>query len=328
MITETQIDTIVEELFATLEFPQFPSGLYDPLRYMIQLGGKRIRPRLCLTTFSLFKDDFTETVLFPAAALEVFHSFTLIHDDMMDKADIRRGRPTVYVKWGDNTGILSGDVMCIESYRLLSHSPKESLPEVLSLFTGTAAKVCQGQQYDMEFETREDVTMQEYIKMIGLKTAVLIACSAKMGALVAGAGKTECDACYSYGYDLGVAFQIADDYLDTFGDTKVFGKAIGGDILNNKKTWLLIKAFEKADDTVKSELAAAMQLPSETKEEKQKKIETVKSIYVKLGVDEDAKYEILKYHSSAMSHVEPLELSKFKFEMLRRYADKLVGRTS
>ena len=242
MIQENLIDSAIRELFDNLTFTQEPRGLYDPLRYMMEIGGKRIRPRLCLTAYALYKDSFCEEVLSPAAAMEVFHSFTLIHDDIMDKADVRRGVPTVYRKWDENTAILSGDVMSIESYKLIAKAPAEIVPKALELFSKTAAEVCEGQQYDMEFEDMEFVPMDDYLKMIGLKTAVLIACSAKMGALVAGASEHEAELLYKYGYDLGIAFQIADDWLDTYGDPKVFGKAIGGDILNNKKSWLMTRA--------------------------------------------------------------------------------------
>ena len=194
---------------------------------MMEIGGKRIRPRLCLLAYSLFKDGFTEEILSPAAALEVFHSFTLIHDDIMDKADVRRGMPTVYKKWDENTAILSGDVMSIESYKMIAKAPAAVLPEVLKLFSNTAAEVCEGQQYDMDFENMELVPMTDYLKMIGLKTAVLIACAAKMGALIGGASAEEADLLYKFGYDIGLAFQITDDWLDTYGDPAVFGKAIG-----------------------------------------------------------------------------------------------------
>ena len=187
MITQQQIEATLKAMFEDLTFRQEPEGLYDPLRYMIKIGGKRVRPRLCLTVFSLFKDEFTQEILSPAAALEVFHSFTLIHDDIMDKADVRRGVPTVYKKWDENTAILSGDVMSIESYRLIAKAPAKALPKVLELFSVTAAQVCEGQQYDMDFENLEQVEMEDYMKMVGLKTAVLIACSAKMGALIADA---------------------------------------------------------------------------------------------------------------------------------------------
>lgn len=323
MIQETHIETAIKEMFAGLRFTQEPAGLYDPLRYMIEIGGKRIRPRLCLTAYSLYKDSFSEEILTPAAAIEVFHSFTLIHDDIMDKADVRRGVPTVYKKWDENTAILSGDVMSIESYRMIAKAPAAVLPAVLELFSTTAAQVCEGQQYDMDFEDLPQVPMADYLKMIGLKTAVLIACSAKMGALIAGASEKDADLLYKFGYDLGIAFQIADDWLDTYGDPKVFGKAIGGDITNNKKSWLLTRALEK-DGT--GRLADAMAMPVSTEAEKTVKIDVVKSIYDELGVGEEALAEIRKYHEQALSYAEQLNLDRPGFEMLHRYADMLSGR--
>ena len=202
MIQENHIDAALKELFENLKFTDEPKGLYDPLRYMMEIGGKRIRPRLCLTAYSLFKDNLNQSVLGPAAALEVFHSFTLIHDDIMDKADVRRGVPTVYRKWDENTAILSGDVMSIESYKLIAKAPAEVLPEALNLFSKTAAEVCEGQQYDMDFEDMDCVPMSDYMQMIGLKTAVLIACSAKMGAVIAGASSEDAERLYNYGYNL------------------------------------------------------------------------------------------------------------------------------
>ena len=323
MIQENHIDSTIKELFDNLTFTQEPAGLYDPLRYMIEIGGKRIRPRLCLTAYALFKDTFNEGILTPAAAIEVFHSFTLIHDDIMDKADVRRGVPTVYRKWDENTAILSGDVMSIESYRMVAKAPAETLPEVLALFTKTAAEVCEGQQYDMEFEDCEFVPMTDYMKMIGLKTAVLIACSAKMGALIAQAPEASCDLLYRYGYDLGLAFQVADDWLDTYGDPAVFGKAIGGDILNNKKSWLLTRALEKAGT---ERFAAALAMPIETDEEKEAKIAAVKGLYEELEVGKEALEEIQKLHSQAMAYVDRLNIGKLKTELLHRYADMLLGR--
>ena len=324
MIKETHIEATLKEMFANLKFTKEPSGLYDPLRYMIEIGGKRIRPRLCLTAYALYKDSFTEEILTPAAAIEVFHSFTLIHDDIMDKADVRRGVPTVYKKWDENTAILSGDVMSIESYKMIAKAPARTLPAVLELFSTTAAQVCEGQQYDMDFEDLDQVPMADYLKMIGLKTAVLIACSAKMGALIAGASQKDADLLYKFGYDLGLAFQIADDWLDTYGDPAVFGKAIGGDILNNKKSWLLTRALEK-DGT--SRLADAMAMPIATDEEKASKIATVKAIYDELEVGQEATCEIKRLHSQAMQYVEDLNLGNIRSEMLHRYADMLLGRT-
>ena len=325
MIQETQIETAIKELFEELTFTAQPAGLYDPLRYMMEIGGKRIRPRLCLTTYALYKDELGEDILSPAAALEVFHSFTLIHDDIMDKAPVRRGVPTVYKKWDENTAILSGDVMSIESYKLIAKAPADVLPQALELFSATAAQVCEGQQYDMDFEDMESVPMTDYLKMIGLKTAVLIACSAKMGAIIAGAGERECDLLYKFGYDLGLAFQIADDWLDTYGDPAIFGKSIGGDILNNKKTWLLTRAFEKAGE-MKGDLLAAMEMPMNTDEEKAAKIRAVKDIYDALGVEEEAKQEIARLHGQAMESVAALELPADAAALLHNYASKLIGR--
>lgn len=326
MTQESHIDTALKELFDNLRFSEEPKGLYDPLRYMIEIGGKRIRPRLCLTTYSLFKDGFPENILGPAAALEVFHSFTLIHDDIMDKADVRRGVPTVYRKWDENTAILSGDVMSIESYKLIAKAPAEVLPEALGLFSKTAAEVCEGQQYDMDFEDLECVPMSDYLKMIGLKTAVLIACSAKMGAVVAGAPEEACELLYRYGYDLGLAFQIADDWLDTYGDPAVFGKAIGGDIVNNKKSWLMTRAFEKAGE-MREDLLAAMAMPVHTGEHRSAKIDAVKGIYDRLGVGEEAKQEIIRLHDQAMGYIAQLGLAPEKAALLENYAKKLIGRT-
>jgi geranylgeranyl diphosphate synthase type II len=327
MIQENHIDLALKELFEKLNFTPEPAGLYDPLRYMIQIGGKRIRPRLCLTAYALYKDQFREEILTPAAAIEVFHSFTLIHDDIMDKADVRRGVPTVYRKWDDNTAILSGDVMSIESYKMIAKAPASVLPQVLDLFNKTAAEVCEGQQYDMDFEDMDVVPMSDYMKMIGLKTAVLIACAAKMGAIIAQAPEESCDLLYKYGYDLGLAFQVADDWLDTYADPKVFGKAIGGDILNNKKNWLTTRAFEKAEGQMREDLSAAMSMPVETEEQKAAKIAAVKDIYAALEIGEEAKQEIVRLHNQAMNYITQLGLEPEKSELLENYAKKLLGRT-
>ena len=325
MIQERHIEEALKELFSGLKFTAEPAGLYDPLRYMMQIGGKRIRPRLCLTAYALFKDAFSDEILSPAAALEVFHSFTLIHDDIMDKADVRRGVPTVYRKWDENTAILSADVMSIESYKLLAKAPASILPQALELFSKTAAEVCEGQQYDMDFENMESVPMEDYLKMIGLKTAVLIACSAKMGALIGGASAEQCELLYKFGYDLGLAFQIADDWLDTYGDPAVFGKAIGGDIVNNKKTWLLTKAFEKAGD-MREDLLAAMSIPVSTDEHKAAKVEAVKGIYDALGIGDGATREIIRLHGQALGYLAQLGFSPEAEALLRNYAAALIGR--
>ena len=323
-MTETQINELVKRLFDGIEFTREPAGLYDPLRYMIAIGGKRIRPRLCLTAYSFFSDTFAEGILAPASALEVFHSFTLMHDDIMDRSPLRRGVPTVWKKWNEDTAILSGDVMLIDAYQRIAKAPHAVLDRVMALFSRTAAQVCDGQQYDMEFESLQEVPMEEYNKMIGLKTAVLLACSAAMGALIGGASQAECDALYQYGYELGMAFQVADDYLDAFGDEKVFGKPIGGDIVNGKKSWLTVRTLEKAPD--KAGFLAAFALPADTPEQKAAKIAAVKEIYLQNGVDADAKAEIVRFTERAMQAVSGVGFSPLKLETLHRFAERLVGR--
>lgn len=324
MIEKRIIDGAIESLFAGIRFTQEPVGLYDPLRYMISIGGKRIRPKLCLLSYSLFKDSLGEEVLEPAAALEVFHTFTLIHDDIMDRSALRRGMPTVWKKWCEDTAILSGDVMLIDAYKRIAKAPEAVVPEVLDLFSATAAEVCEGQQLDMEFETRDDIAMDMYEKMIGLKTAVLIACSAKMGALVAGASGEECDALYRYGYELGMAFQVADDYLDAYGDEKVFGKPIGGDIINGKKSWLTVRTLQKCTD--REAFIKDFNTPAGNRGEEMAKIERIRSIYDALGVPGDAKKEIVKYSGRAMEALDALGLGAEERSLLGEFAEKLVGR--
>jgi len=324
MLKETEINALVKQIFDEIRFTQEPAGLYDPLRYMIEIGGKRIRPRLCLTTYSFYSDTFDESIFSPAAALEVFHSFTLMHDDIMDRSPLRRGMPTVWKKWNEDTAILSGDVMLIDAYRRVSQAPRASLMRVMPLFSRTAAQVCAGQQYDMEFESRPEIPMADYNMMIGLKTAVLLACSAAMGAIIGGASEQESDALYNYGYELGMAFQVADDYLDAFGDEKVFGKPIGGDIVNGKKSWLTVRTLEKTAD--KAAFLAAFALPADTPEQKAAKIAAVKEIYLQNGVDADAKAEIVRFTDRALQAAAGAGFGSVKTEVLRRFAEKLVGR--
>lgn len=324
MITDAAIDIAVKKLFDEIEFTKEPAGLYDPLRYMIAIGGKRIRPRLCMIAYALFKDELGDELLQPASALEVFHSFTLIHDDIMDRSPLRRGVPTVWKKWNSDTAILSGDVMLIDAYRRIAMAPASCHAEVLGLFTKTAAEVCDGQQFDMDFENEAQVPMADYMKMIGLKTAVLIACAAKMGALIAGASQKDADALYEYGYQLGLAFQVADDYLDAYGDEKVFGKPIGGDIVNDKKSWMVIRALEKASD--RHALLEKMAMPSETEEQRKAKIDAVKAVYDAEGVAEDAKSEIARLTGLALAALERLDVPSERIQMLHRFADSLIGR--
>ena len=329
MIEEHILDRAVADLFSGISFPQEPSGLYDPLRYMIAIGGKRLRPKLCLLTYSLFRDTLDETILEPAAGLEVFHTFTLIHDDIMDRSPMRRGCDTVWKKWSEDTAILSGDVMCIDSYRRIAQAPAAVLGPVLALFTRTAAEVCEGQQLDMDFESVPQVPMEDYMKMIGLKTGVLIACAAQMGALIGGAAPEVADRLYEYGYQMGLAFQVADDYLDTYGDAAVFGKPIGGDIVNNKKSWLLTRALEKL--SCKDALLKAMDLPVGTADERAAKIAAVRAIYDAAGVGDDARAEVRRLSDCALAAIRSLDAATghsgdAAYRRLADFADRLVSR--
>ena len=319
MINEAHVEAALKELFDNIEFTDEPARLYDPLRFMISIGGKRLRPRLCLTTYALYKDSFDESVLQPAAGLEVFHSFTLIHDDIMDKSPVRRGMPTVWTKWGEDGAILSGDVMCIDSYKRVAKAPAKVLGKVLELFSTTASQVCDGQQLDMDFEKRSHVEMSEYMQMIGLKTGVLIACAAQMGALIGGAPLNAQKSIYNYGYLLGLAFQVADDYLDAYGDEKVFGKPIGGDILNGKKSWLTVRAQELGAKGLEEALADNTASPAE-------KIARVKAIYDSVSVADEARRTIAELSAKAIDKAREANLPEGGVEALERFAHALVGR--
>lgn len=322
MVSEEKLDKIIEDLFSEVKFEKQPLTLYEPLDYMIRIGGKRLRPKLCLLTYSLYKDYFDDAILQPATGLEIFHGFTLIHDDIMDKSPLRRGCESVWKKWDNDTAILSGDVMCIDSYRRISCAPDSKLREVLDLFSSTTAKVCEGQQYDKDFESREDVSMQEYMEMIGLKTAVLLACSAKMGALIAGASREDCDKLYDFAYLLGVAFQIEDDYLDAYGNEDIFGKPIGGDIINKKKNWLITRALEKIGARQRPRLIS---LYNEENIDREEKIAEVLEFYDSLGVGEEAKSEIKKIGDRAKETVKDL-FDGEKYDMLCSQVSKLLFR--
>ena len=313
MIDKTVIDSAIEGLFKEIQFQSTPEGLYAPLRYMIAIGGKRIRPRLCLTTYGIYSRELTTEILEPAAALEVFHTFTLIHDDIMDRSPLRRGHDTVWKKWNEDTAILSGDVMSIDAYRRIAKAPADKLGAVLELFTKTAAEVCDGQQFDMEFEDRDNVSMSEYMNMIGLKTGVLLACSSAMGALIGGADEKSVKALYDYGYNLGLAFQVADDYLDAYGDEKVFGKPIGGDILNEKKSWLTIRALEKGADDVLPALKAH-------------DIPAVMAIYERENIAADALETIGKLSALAIEKASAAGLDGSALQTLKDFANSLIGR--
>ena len=323
MIPDKVLDQAIKDLFDHIQFQKSPEGLYDPLRYMIAIGGKRIRPRLCLATYGIFADELTPQILEPAAGLEVFHTFTLIHDDIMDRSPLRRGHETVWKKWNEDTAILSGDVMFIDSHKRIAKAPEAVLSRALDLFTKTAAEVCDGQQMDMDFEKRERVSMNEYMQMIGLKTGVLLACSAQLGALIGGADEWSQDCLYEYGYYLGLAFQVADDYLDAYGDEKVFGKPIGGDILNGKKSWLTVKAMELGAEGLEEALAT----PAQTPEEKAAKIARVKAIYDSVGIPEAARKAIGDLSTRAIFKGTDARMGGDGMQVLQDFAHSLIGRT-
>ena len=324
MYTLEEIDRILAKFTRLQNISREPANLYEPLDYMMSIGGKRIRPKLCLLACNLLREELDQPVIFPAMALEVFHEFTLIHDDIMDRSDTRRGCPTVYKKWNEEIAILSGDAMSILAYKYLAHAPQEVLPQALELFSTTALQVCEGQQYDMDFENQPFITMEDYLMMIGLKTAVLLACSAKMGALLGGAKPEVARALYDFGYQLGIAFQITDDYLDTFGNEKVFGKKIGGDIVNNKKTWLLVECLRRASAAQKQELEQLMRMDGEAL--RAEKVEAVRSLYVALGVKEAAEQEILIWHKKAMEALAGAGIEPQRLVQIKQFAEELIHR--
>ncbi len=312
-----------------LDWNKEPQGLYEPIAYTLASGGKRLRPTLtliaaeCIANGGLLNGDAMEKTVPAALALEVFHNFTLLHDDVMDRAEVRRGRPTVHVKWNDNTAILSGDQMLIEAYKLLSDVPADKLPQVLKWFNEMATGICEGQQYDVDFEHMSQVTIADYMKMIELKTSVLLANAMRIGGYIAGADEAQQKALYQYGLHIGLAFQIQDDILDVYGDPKTFGKAIGGDICANKKTLLLLTALETADAESKAELLQWL-LVSDRNEEK---IAGVTEIYNRLGVREAAETVMEEHTAVALEQLDKLPQNA-ACEQLRELAEKLVTRKS
>ena len=312
----------INHAIESLNWDKDPKGLYAPIAYALASGGKRIRPTLALIASEMFGGK-EEEVLPAALALEVFHNFTLLHDDVMDRAQVRRGRPTVHVKWDDNTAILSGDQMLIEAYRLLSGVPADKLPQVLRWFNDMATGICEGQQYDVDFEHSAQVQLADYMKMIELKTSVLLAYALKIGGYIAGANAAQQEALYQYGLHIGLAFQIQDDILDVYGDPKTFGKAIGGDICCNKKTFLLLTALSKADAASKAELNRWLAISDRDQE----KIAAVTALYDRLGVRAEAESVMEEHTAFALKQLETLPQNEAT-ERLRQLAEKLVNRKS
>ena len=319
-----QLQQQVEKAIANINWVQEPTGLYQPIDYVLSLGGKRIRPVLTLLACKLFSDD-EKQALSTALAVEVFHNFTLLHDDVMDRADTRRGKPTVHKKWNDNTAILSGDAMLIKAYQLLQQAPADKLPVLLDLFSKTAIEVCEGQQYDVDFENDLAVQLPQYIEMIRLKTAVLLAAALKMGAIIGGASQQDADALYHYGINLGLAFQLRDDYLDSFGDPAVFGKKIGGDICCNKKTFLMITALQTASEEQRNELLQWIGCTDATCHEQ--KIKAVLNIYQNLQIDIRCEEAIRAYFEKSVGSLKDVQLSDNKKDILIKFANDLMGRT-
>jgi geranylgeranyl diphosphate synthase, type II len=299
-----------------------PTGLYVPVSYSLGVGGKRLRPVLLLTSFNIFSDDIEKAI--PAAlAIEVFHNFTLLHDDIMDRAEVRRNKPTVHVKYGGNTAILSGDAMAFLAYRYLTESTSGRFSEVVDLFTSTALEVCEGQQYDMDFEKRNQVSEAEYLEMIRLKTAVLLGCSLKAGGLVSDAPDETTDMLYNLGINLGMAFQIQDDWLDVFGNQQSFGKMIGGDIVAGKKTYLLVKAMEHADEYQKHRIYSLLK---DTQVKAEEKINSVVDIYHQIGIKELAEEKIMFYFNKAAAIMHDLPVANERKEQLYVLINSMLGR--
>lgn len=321
MKTADELLQLINRYLDSLPYDRKPASLYAPIKYVLSMGGKRIRPTLMLLAYNLFKDD-PEKILSSACALETYHNYTLLHDDLMDNADVRRGQPTVHKKWNANLAVLSGDSMLVLAYQRMIECDSH-LAEVLRLFTETALEIGEGQQMDMEFETRNDVCEEEYIEMIRLKTSVLLACAMKIGALLADAPADDADNLYRFGEKIGLAFQLQDDYLDVYGDPAVFGKAIGGDIVSNKKTYMLINAFNRADNAQRAELERWIRA---TDFDRQEKVKAVTGLYDEMGIDRLAQQKIAGYFNESKTYLDRVDVSDERKSELMRYAQRMMKR--
>lgn len=321
MKTADELLQLINRYLDSLPYDRKPASLYAPIKYVLSMGGKRIRPTLMLLAYNLFKDD-PEKILSSACALETYHNYTLLHDDLMDNADVLRGQPTVHKKWNANLAVLSGDSMLVLAYQRMTECDSH-LAEVLHLFTETALDIGEGQQMDMEFETRNDVREEEYIEMIRLKTSVLLACAMKIGALLADAPADDADNLYRFGEKIGLAFQLQDDYLDVYGDPAVFGKAIGGDIVSNKKTYMLINAFNRADNAQRAELERWIRA---TDFDRQEKVKAVTGLYDEMGIDRLAQQKIAGYFNESKTYLDRVGVSDERKSELMRYAQRMMKR--
>lgn len=316
-----QLQNLVNKAIADTKYTEQPAELYEPISYLMQLGGKRMRPVLVLISTELF-DGNVLNALDAAIGIELFHNFTLMHDDIMDKAPLRRGKPTVHAKWNESAAILSGDVMFVEAYKLMIKVDNSILREVLAIFSNTASGVCQGQQADMNFENRDDVSLPEYLEMIRQKTAVLLAGSMQIGALIGGAAQEQAKLLYEFGENLGLAFQLQDDILDVYGNPEKFGKQVGGDILSNKKTFMLIKAKELAKGDTRSELNEWLK----RSDDPLAKVNAVTLIYNQLEVRKLAEIEMEEYVNKAIKALDMISVEHSKKELLRGFAEQLLIR--
>lgn len=322
MINADQILKLVNDYLVQLPYDRRPASLYEPIRYVLSMGGKRIRPVLMLLSYNLFKED-PETILMPACALETYHNYTLLHDDLMDNADLRRGHETVHKKWNANTAILSGDSMLVLAYQRMQQCSSDKMSEVLALFTETALEIGEGQEYDMAFEHRDDVSEEEYIEMIRLKTSVLLACALKIGAILAGASKEDADNLYRFGEQIGLAFQLQDDFLDVYGDTRVFGKAIGGDITSNKKTFMLINALNHANEEQRRQLESWI---GATEFDRDEKVAAVTRLYNEIGIDRMAQDKIAYYFEQSRKYLKAVSVDESRKAELAAYAQRMMNR--
>ena len=322
MYNADEILNKVNHFIANLPYNRKPVSLYEPVKYVLSIGGKRIRPTLMLLAYNMFKDD-PEGILMQAVALETYHNYTLLHDDLMDHADLRRGHETVHRRWNDNQAVLSGDSMLVLAYERMAQCPADKLGEVLSLFTQTALEIGEGQQYDIDFEKRNDVSEDEYIEMIRLKTSVLLACALKIGAVLAGASQADADNLYKFGEQIGLAFQLQDDYLDVYGDPKVFGKAVGGDIASNKKTYMLINAFNRADNRQRTELQRLISAETFDRDEK---VAAVTALYNEMGIDKMAKDKMNFFFEQGKRYLDAVSVPEKRKCELRAYAERMMKR--
>ena len=318
-----EVLSIVNSEVEQINWKREPFGLYEPIEYILSLGGKRLRPAITLMACNLYSDEVMKA-LKPAIGLEIFHNFTLLHDDIMDSADMRRGKPTVHRVWNDNTAILSGDVMQIEAYKWIAEAPENQLKIVLDLFSKTASEICEGQQLDMEFEQRSDVTADQYIEMIRLKTAVLVAAGCRIGAIIGGSDEEDALNLYDFGNYIGLAFQLKDDLLDVYGNEASFGKKIGGDILCNKKTYLLIHTLKTAQGKDNEELM--YWLGNNEKADQEDKIKAVTAIFTRLKAREICENAMQHYYDLATESLDKVKVPEARKEQLRKLAQKLMSR--